>query len=206
MNKVFRSIAGCAAVAVAASAPLAARADSTWELVSLMPFPINDGQTSAWQENSFESLYQAGGGFAAEGREDEQPAATEPTQGAEAFRLEHASWGFGVSELRSDFNLGDCCTDFPAGEIDWEATMTAITNSAAYRDGYLFYVDSATNDDSRVIFTRGGAAQMRRRPTRSGRRRRLGPIASSGRNIRSTVRRSTSRRIRTCGFSATPRS
>ena len=65
MKKVFRSIAGCAAVAVAASAPLAARADSTWELVSLMPFPINGGQTSAWQESSLESLYQAGGGIAA---------------------------------------------------------------------------------------------------------------------------------------------
>ena len=156
MKKVFRSIAGCAAVAVAASAPLAARADSTWELVSLMPFPISAGQTSAWQESSFESLYQAGGGFAAEGREAEQPAATEPTQGAAAFRLEHASWGFGVSELRADFDLGDFCTDFPAGEIDWEATKTAITNSAAYRDGYLFYVDSATNDESRVLFTRGG--------------------------------------------------
>ena len=87
MKKVFRSIAGCAAVAAAASAPLAARADSTWELVSLMPFPISAGQASAWQESSFESLYQAGGGFAAEGRVDEQPAATEPTQGAAAFEV-----------------------------------------------------------------------------------------------------------------------
>ena len=156
MKKVFRSIAGCAAVAVAASAPLAARADSTWELVSLMPFPISVGQPSAWQESSLESLYQIGGGFAAEGREDDQPVATEPTQGAAAFRLVHASWGFGVSEMRSDFDLGEYCTDFPAGEIDWDATKTAITNSAAYKDGYIFYVDSATNDEGRVLFTRGG--------------------------------------------------
>ena len=156
MKNPFRKIAGYAAVAVATGATLPAGADSTWELVSLMPFPINGGQSSTWQVDSLESLYQAGGGFAAEGREAEQPVATEPTQGATAFRLEHASWGFGISELRSDFNLGEYCTDFPTGDIDWEATKTAITNSAAYRDGYIFYVDSATNDESRVIFTRGG--------------------------------------------------
>ena len=156
MKNVFRRIAGHVAVAAAASAPLAVRADSTWELVSLMPFPISVGQPSAWQESSLESLYQIGGGFAAEGREDDQPVATEPTQGAAAFRLVHASWGFGVSEMRSDFDLGEYCTDFPAGEIDWDATKTAITNSAAYKDGYIFYVDSATNDEGRVLFTRGG--------------------------------------------------
>ena len=156
MRNDFRRIAGYVAVAAAASAPLAARADSTWELVSLTPFPISVGQPSAWQESSFESLYQAGGGIAAEGRVDEQPVATEPTQGAAAFRLEHASWGFGISEMRSDFDLGEYCTDFPAGEIDWDATKTAITNSAAYKDGYIFYVDSATNDEGRVLFTRGG--------------------------------------------------
>ena len=156
MKNPFRRIAGYAAVAAATGATLPAGADSTWELVQLMPFPINGGQTSSWQEHSLESLYQIGDGFAAEGREAEQPVATEPTQGAAAFRLEHASWGFGISELRSDFNLGEYCTDFPEGEIDWDATKTAITNSAAYRDGYIFYVDSATNDEGRVIFTRGG--------------------------------------------------
>ena len=156
MKNTFLKIARCAAVAVTTGAALPTLADSSWELVSLMPFPINGGATSPWQMASFESLYQASGGFAAEGREAEQPVATEPTQGAAAFRLEHASWGFGISELRSDFNIGEYCTDFPDGEIDWNATRSAITNSAAYRDGYLFYVDSATTDESRVIFTRGG--------------------------------------------------
>ena len=156
MKNTFLRIARYATALVVTGAVLPVWSDSTCELVSLMPFPINGGVSSVWQSESLESLYQAGGGFAAEGREAEQPVATEPTQGAAAFRLEHASWGFGISELRSDFNLGEYCTDFPVGKIDWAATQTAITNSAACRDGYLFYVDSATNDESRVLFTRGG--------------------------------------------------
>ena len=78
MKNPFRRIAGYAAVAAATVAALPAGADSTWELVSLMPFPINGGQTSSWQEHSLESLYQIGDGFAAEGHEAEQPVATEP--------------------------------------------------------------------------------------------------------------------------------
>ena len=140
-----------------AFAAFAASADSRWELVSLMPFPVDGSSSpSEWQTSSLESLYQTGGGFAAAGREGDQPSATEPTLGRAEFRLEHGSWGFGISELRADFNIGDCCVDLPVGEVDWAATEAAITNSAAYRDGYLFYVDSATNDESRVLFTRGG--------------------------------------------------
>ena len=144
-----------------AFAAFAAVADSRWELVSLMPFPVDGASSpSEWQTSSLESLYQTGGGFAAAGREGDQPSATEPTLGRAAFRLEHGSWGFGVSELRADFNIGDYCVDLPTGEIDWVATEAAITNSAAYRDGYLFYVDSATNDESRVLFTRGGEVSV----------------------------------------------
>ena len=64
MKNAFRRIAGCAAVAAAAGANLPAWADSTWELVSLAPFPINYN-SSTWQVESLESLYQTGGGFAA---------------------------------------------------------------------------------------------------------------------------------------------
>ena len=139
-----------------ALAAFTAAADSRWELVSLMPFPVDSATTSDWQASSLESLYQTGGGFAAAGREGDQPSALEPTLGRAAFRLEHGSWGFGVSELRADFNIGDYCVDLPTGEIDWVATEAAIVASDAYRDGYLFFVDSATNDESRVLFTRGG--------------------------------------------------
>ena len=69
MKKTFLKIARCAAAAVAASAASPALADSEWELVSPMPFPLNGGVSSAWQVENLESLYQAGGGFAAEGRE-----------------------------------------------------------------------------------------------------------------------------------------
>ena len=48
MKNAFRRIAVCAAVAAAAGANLPAWADSTWELVSLAPFPISD-RSSAWQ-------------------------------------------------------------------------------------------------------------------------------------------------------------
>ena len=160
MKSNFHTIARCAAVAALAGAVLSARADSAWELVSPIPFPIDGRTASEWQAESLESLYQAGGGFAASGSAGAQPVATEPTQNQPAFRLEHGLWGFGVSELRSDFNIGEYCTDFPDGEIDWEATKAAITNSAAYRDGYIFYVDSATNDERRVIFTRGGEVSV----------------------------------------------
>ena len=64
--------------------------------------------------------------------------------------------GFGVSELRADFTIGECCTDFPEGTIDWDATCAAITNSQAYSEGYLFYNDSAASPEKRVLFTRGG--------------------------------------------------
>ena len=133
-----------------------ARADANWELVSLTPFPVDGASPSEWQVSTLGSLYQAGGGFAAAGREAEQPVSKEPTLQNAAFRLEHGSWGFGVSELKSDFNLGEYCTDFPAGEIDWEATRDAIMNSDAFREGSIFFVDSATNDEKRVLFTRGG--------------------------------------------------
>ncbi len=148
------------ALIACASLLQAAHADSQWELVSLMPFPVSTGTTSEWQTESLESLYQTGGGFAAAGRESEQPASVDPKLAQTAFRLEHASWGFGVSELGADFTIGEFCTDFPEGTIDWAATETAITNSAAYRDGYVFYVDSATNDDQRVLFTRGGEVSV----------------------------------------------
>ncbi|MCR5752056.1 MAG: LamG domain-containing protein [Kiritimatiellae bacterium] len=143
-----------AVLVVASSAALLA--DEKWDIVTLSPFPVDSVETSEWQTESLESLYQTGGGFAAAGREDEQPVSQEPTLGANAFRLEHASWGFGVSELRADFNLGEYCTDFPEGEIDWAKTAEAILASKEYSDGYLFYVDSATNDEKRVLFTRGG--------------------------------------------------
>jgi hypothetical protein len=143
------------AIAAAAAVALTAAADSMWEIVPPVPFPV-DTAGSAWQTQNLESLYQTGGGFSSVGREDGQPAATEPTQGSTAFRLESASWGFGISEMQADFNLGEYCTDFPDGEIDWDATETAITNSAAYKDGFVFFVDSATEDSKRVLFTRGG--------------------------------------------------
>ena len=135
MNKTLRRIAGCAALA-AAGATLPALADSTWELVSLMPFPVDGGASSGWQAESLESLYQTGGGFAAEGREAEQPVATEPTQGQAAFRMEHASWGFGVSELRSDFNLGPDDTlrnkDELWRRVAWE-TLACFGSAAIWR-------------------------------------------------------------------------
>jgi len=131
-------------------------AGEKWDIVTLTPFPVDTAEASEWQLESLESLYQTGGGFAAAGREEDQPVSEEPTLGAAAFRLEHASWGFGVSELRADFNLGEYCTDFPEGEIDWAKTSEAILASDAYRNGYVFYVDSATNDERRVLFTRGG--------------------------------------------------
>ena len=142
--------------AILSGALVSARAAARWELVSLVPFPVDGGAASDWQRASLESLYQSGGGFAAAGRVDDQPVSAEPTLGRTAFRLEHGSWGFGVSELKADFNLGEYCTDFPEGTIDWEATRTAITNSVEYKEGYLFFVDSATNDEKRVLFTRGG--------------------------------------------------
>ena len=147
------------AVAAVASA-LSLFGDATWELVALKPFPVDSYRSDDWQRQSLESLYQTGGGFAAAGRSADQPTAAEQSLGTAAFRLEHASWGFGVSEFRADFNIGDYCTDFPDGEIDWEATRAAITNSSAYGEGYLFYVDSATNDERRVLFTRGGEVSV----------------------------------------------
>ena len=146
--------------AILSGAAWTARADSMWELVSLTPFPMEGGEASAWQTASLESLYQTGGGFAAAGREGEEPVSREPLFGAPSLKLEHASWGFGVSELSADFNLGDYCTDFPVGEIDWAATETAITNSAAYKNGYLFYVPSADTPEKRVLFTRGGTVEV----------------------------------------------
>ena len=148
-----------AIISAAALTAFAAAADPVWELVPNMPFPF-DKAGSEWQSASLESLYQTSGGFAADGREDAQPVATEPTQGAVAFRLEHASWGFGVSELSADFSIGEYCTDFPEGEIDWAATEAAIVGSDWYRNGYLFFDDSATNDERRVIFTRGGEVSI----------------------------------------------
>ena len=135
-------------------------ADATWELVNLMPLPVDTASAGDWQMSSLGSLYQSGGGFAAAGREGEQPVAEEPTLGTTAYRLEHASWGFGVSELRADFNLGEYCTDFPEGTIDWAATQAAITNSTQYKEGYVFFDDSATSDERRVLFTRGGEVSV----------------------------------------------
>ena len=153
MKRILLSLA-----AAAVSAAVCAE-ESSWELSSLLPFPASsDG--GEWQSSALESLYQTGGGFAAGGKESAQPVSDDPTYGQPAFRLEHGSWGFGVSELRADFSIGDYCTDYPEGTIDWAATETAITNSAAYRDGYLFYVDSASSPDKRVLFTRGGEVSV----------------------------------------------
>ena len=149
-----------AALAVATSATLPTRADVTWELATPLPLPIDSGMSSEWQTSSWESLYLTGGGFAAAGFADEQPSAIEPTFDSVQYRLESASWGMCVSEFRGNFNLGDWCNYLPEGEIDWAATQTAITNSAAYKQGYLFYDASSDTPEKRVIFTRGGEIEV----------------------------------------------
>ena len=146
--------------AAAAASVMVLRADSSqWELVSLLPFPVSEGGGD-WQQASLKSMYQTGGGFSEGGTPENQPVSQDLTHDRSAFRLEHGSWGFGVSELRADFNIGDCCTDFPEGTIDWEATCAAITNSQAYAEGYLFYDDSASSPEKRVLFTRGGEVSV----------------------------------------------
>ena len=142
--------------AAAVASAMSLRADSSqWELVSLLPFPVSES-AGEWQNSSLKSMYQTGGGFSEGGAPEIQPVSQDLTHERDAFRLEHGSWGFGVSELRADFTIGECCTDFPEGTIDWDATCAAITNSQAYSEGYLFYDDSASSPEKRVLFTRGG--------------------------------------------------
>ena len=124
------------AIAAAAAVALTAAADSMWEIVPPVPFPV-DTAGSAWQTQNLESLYQTGGGFSSVGREDGQPAATEPTQGSTAFRLESASWGFGISEMQADFNLGEYCTDFPDGDVPESVSEKLIAQAQAARDAYF---------------------------------------------------------------------
>lgn len=57
MKRNFHTITRCAAVAALAGAVLSARADSAWELVSPIPFPIDGRTASEWQAESLESLY-----------------------------------------------------------------------------------------------------------------------------------------------------
>ena len=126
-----------AATVLAMALPAAA---DTWKLVQLEPFPLDGESASEWQAASWESAYLQAGGFAMGGREDLQPASTEPTLGQTAYRQSYALIGAGVSELSTDFDIGEYCNDFPTGEIDWVATRAAITGSTWYAQAFpLFF-------------------------------------------------------------------
>ena len=149
------------AAACALGAWRAAADDVRWELVMPPPPLPVDSASNDWQTASLESLYPYGGGFAATGFETNQPASKEKSHQQVAYRLEEATWGASVSGLRADFNLCDFLTSaaFPAGTIDWVETRKAITNSDAYKQGYVYYVDS-TNVEQRILFTRGGVVEI----------------------------------------------
>ena len=83
--------------AAAVASAMSLRADSSqWELVSLLPFPVSES-AGEWQNSSLKSMYQTGGGFSEGGAPESQPVSQDLTHERDAFRLEHGSWGFGVS-------------------------------------------------------------------------------------------------------------
>jgi len=162
-RKELSLAASLLAVAAGAMLPLTARAynaaDVDLGITHSVKVDIYSANTeSEWSEANASGLYLTAGGFTSQ-NDDSKPSTCD-NNGKAVYRLASASYGMSVSEPVDDYYLGDWCTTFPleAGEtINWELTSANIMNSAAFKsEGRLLYNKSATNDNERVMFTRGG--------------------------------------------------
>ena len=129
-----------------------------YDLAELAPLDVYVANTNA----NAGSLYLSGGGVACAGMGEVRPSSG-GADGA-AFYLESATYGSLVSEVKPDFALGEWCTYFDLAEgqeIDWERTSSNLFASVAYAEGRVMYNKSATNDLSRVMFTRGGSVEVK---------------------------------------------
>ena len=162
-RKELSLAASLLAVAAGATFPLTARAynaaDVDLGIAHSVKVDIYSANTeSEWSSANASGLYLTAGGFTSQN--DEAKPSTSDNNGNVVYRLSSASYGMSVSEPVDDYYLGDWCTTFPleAGEtINWELTSANIMNSAAFKsEGRLLYNKTATDDNERVLFTRGG--------------------------------------------------
>ena len=154
------ALAALALLAMPAAGDVMSSDNDEFTLGEILRFPVSESpDPGAWFRQTGSSLAISSGGHARDGLELSAMPNSSDKDGDVVYRLAESSIGRAVSELQPDFTIGEYCTLLPTDPmgINWKATAAAITNSAAYRDGYVFYIDSATNDFQRVLFTRGGS-------------------------------------------------
>ena len=72
--------------------------------------------------------------------------------------------GMEISNIKSDYSVGDFLTDIPRGPsgeaVDWERTYADIINAPKVYKDQIYCVENPKSDQGRILFTQGGAARV----------------------------------------------